>query len=47
MSVTIEQVECACSGCACVVGVEKGEKRDRRIHCGAACAERHKDGAGD
>ena len=27
MSVTIEQVKCACSDCVCVVDVEKGEKQ--------------------
>ena len=46
MSVTVEQVKCACSDCVCVVSVDKGVKRDGRIYCGEACADHHKNGAG-
>jgi metallothionein len=46
MSVSIEQVKCACSDCVCVVSVDQGVTRDNRIYCGEACAEHHADGAG-
>ena len=46
MSETIEQVKCACADCVCIVGVDKGVKRDGRVYCNETCADHHKDGAG-
>ncbi len=46
MSVTIDQVKCACSDCVCVVSVDEGVKRDGRIYCGEPCANHHKSAAG-
>ncbi len=46
MSVTIEQVKCACSDCVCVVDVEQGIKKDGRIYCCDECADHHTAGAG-
>lgn len=41
MSVTIDQVKCACADCVCVVSVSKGVERDGRIYCGDICANSH------
>ena len=46
MSVTIEQVKCACTDCVCVVNVERGVERDGRIYCGDVCADHHKSEVG-
>ena len=46
MSVTIEQVKCACSDCVCIVSLDKGVKRDGHIYCGEPCADHHRTGAG-
>ena len=32
MSVTVDQVKCACADCVCIVSVEKGIKKDGRIY---------------
>ena len=46
MSVTVNQVKCACSDCVCIVDVEKGGRRDGRIFCGDSCAEHNRGGPG-
>jgi metallothionein len=41
MSIGIEQVECACPDCVCIVDVAAGVKSDGRIYCGDDCAAHH------
>ncbi len=45
MSVTVDQVKCACSDCVRVVRGDKGVKRDGRIYCSDECADDHMNGA--
>ena len=46
MSVTIDQVKCACSDCVCVVPADRGVKRDGKIYCSEECANHHVNGEG-
>ncbi|MBE7210712.1 MAG: metallothionein [Gluconacetobacter diazotrophicus] len=46
MSISIDQVKCACPDCVCIVDASKGVQSEGRIYCDDACAKHHADGQG-
>lgn len=46
MTVTVEQVKCACTDCVCIVSVGKAVEAEGRTFCSDACAQHHSGGTG-
>ena len=46
MTVTVDQMKCACESCVCIVKTDTAIEKDGHFYCSEACANGHPNGSG-